>query len=182
MRWNFEPGHTEAEFKAKHMMVSWVKGFFKNIEGKIEFDPKNIKKSSVELEIDAKTIFTGDDQRDDHLRSADFLDVTNHPKIKFKSNKVRIVGPHEFCLTGELTIRGITKKVTLNVKYLGQWPTPWWEDGKDKGPKMRAGFMAFTKINRHDYKVSWNDKLAKGGIVVGDFVYITIDVEGILEG
>ncbi len=88
---------------------------------------------------------------------------------------------HDYLLTGDLTIRGVTRQVQLNVRYLGQWETPWWEDGVDKGPKTRAGFMATTEINRHDFGVSWNAPLDKGGIVVGDIVEITIDAEAVLE-
>ena len=91
LKLTFEPGHTEAEFRAKHMMVTWVRGLFKNIEGTMEFDPEHPENSSTEIEIDAKTLWTGVEPRDNHLRSADFLDVENHPKIKFKSSKVKVL-------------------------------------------------------------------------------------------
>jgi len=91
------------------------------------------------------------------------------------------VGDHDYQVRGDLTIRGITCEVVLNVRYLGQWQTPWWEDGMDKGPKTRAGFVATTTINRHDFGVSWNAELESGGMVVGDLVEITIDAEAILE-
>jgi polyisoprenoid-binding protein YceI len=93
----------------------------------------------------------------------------------------RVIGDHDYTLTGDLTIRGITRPVTLNVRYLGQWQTPWWEDGVDKGPKTRAGFLAETTINRHDFGVSWNATLDRGGLVVGNMVHITIDAEAILD-
>jgi polyisoprenoid-binding protein YceI len=114
-------------------------------------------------------------------RSADFLDVENHPEITFKANQVELKGEHDYTVSGDLTIRGITHKVSMNVTYSGQWDTPWWEDGADKGPKTRAGFVGKTKINRHDFGVSWNADLVKDGIVVGNFVDITIDAEAILE-
>ena len=180
-KWNFEPGHTAAEFCARHMMVSWVRGHFKNVHGAIEFDPENPSDSSVEVTIKAAELWTGDGDRDAHLKGADFLDVENHPQITFKGDDVEVRGGHNYRVTGDLSIRGVSKKVTLEVTYLGQWATPWWEDGEDKGPKARAGFVATTTINRHDFGVSWNGSLDKGGIVVGDDVHITIDAEAILE-
>lgn len=180
-KWTFEPGHTAAEFRARHMMVTYVRGHFKNIHGALEFDATTPSKSSVEVTIDAGTLWTGVKERDDHLRSADFLDVEHHPLITFTGNQVEVKGEHDYAVTGDLTIRGITNKVCLNVSYLGQWETPWWEDGINKGPKTRAGFLATTKINRHDFRVSWQDTMDRGGIVVGNEIDITIDVEAVLE-
>jgi polyisoprenoid-binding protein YceI len=180
-KWSFEPGHSAAEFRARHMMVTYVRGHFKNVHGTLNFDPDNPKNSSVEAIIDAKGIWTGETQRDDHLRSADFLDVANHPQITFRGNDVEILGGNDFRVSGDLTIRGVTRRATLDVHYLGQWQTPWWEDGVDKGPKTRAGFVATTTINRQDFGVSWNDTMDRGGIVVGNNLDLTIDVEAILE-
>jgi polyisoprenoid-binding protein YceI len=180
-KWSFEPGHSAAEFRARHMMVTHVRGHFKNVHGTLNFDPDNPKNSSVEAIIDAKGIWTGEPQRDDHLRSADFLDVANHPQITFKGSDVEILGGNDFRVSGDLTIRGVTRKAALDVRYLGQWQTPWWEDGVDKGPKTRAGFVATTTINRQDFGVSWNDTMDRGGIVVGNNLDLTIDVEAILE-
>jgi len=180
-RWTFEPGHTAAEFCARHMMVTYVRGHFKNIHGTLNFDPAHPQASSVEVVIDATTLWTGEPDRDAHLRSSDFLDVESHPRITFRSHRVELIGEHDYVVTGDLTIRGVTRQVRLRVHYLGQWQTPWWEGGVDKGPKTRAGFMATTEINRHDFGVSWNAPLDKGGIVVGDIVEITIDAEAILE-
>lgn len=180
-RWSFEPGHTAAEFCARHMMVTYVRGAFKNVRGRLDFDPSAPGAASVEVTIDAKGIWTGEPDRDAHLRSPDFLDVANHPEMTFRSTKVAVIGDHDYRVTGELRIRGVPRPATLKVKYLGQWQTPWWEDGVDKGPKVRAGFLAETEINRHDFGVSWNDVLDRGGVVVGDIVYITIDAEAIQE-
>ena len=179
--WFFEPGHTAAEFCARHMMVTHVRGHFKNVQGTLEFDPQNPCESRVEVRIDAKSLWTGEPDRDAHLRSADFLDVEHHPEITFTGDKVELVGDHDYILLGRLTIRGISRDVSLKVSYLGQWATPWWEGGVDKGPKTRAGFLAQTVINRHDFGVSWNSTLDKGGVVVGNHVEITIDAEAILE-
>lgn len=181
-KWTFEPGHTAAVFSVRHMMVTNVRGHFKNVQGKLEFDPKNPGDSSVEVIIDTAGIWTGEKMRDGHLASADFLDVENHPEITFKSNQATLVGAHDFSFTGDLTIRGVTLEATLDVTWLGSWETPWWEGDEDKGPKTRAGFVARTTINRHDFGVSWQGVLEKGGIVVGDMVEITIDAEAIWEG
>jgi polyisoprenoid-binding protein YceI len=181
-RWTFEPGHTAAEFSARHMMVTNVRGHFKDVHGSLIFDPENITKSSTEVTIDTRNIWTGEAARDDHLRSPDFLDAERFPHITFRGNQVTVVSEHEYQVSGDLTIRGVTRPATLDVRYLGQWQTPWWEDGVDKGPKTRAGFVAMTKINRQDFGVSWNSNLDKGGIVVGNTVAITIDAEAILDG
>ena len=179
--WTFEPGHTAAEFCVRHMMVTNVRGHFKNVHGTLKFNPENPHDFSVEVTINAKDIWSGEAERDDHLRSADFLDVENYSEITFKGNQVEIMGAHDYTVTGDLTIRGVTRQAILYVNYLGTWETPWWEDDEDKGPKTRAGFVAKTKINRHDFGVSWNSTLEKGGIVVGNMVEITIDAEAILE-
>ncbi|HYM13420.1 MAG TPA: YceI family protein [Bryobacterales bacterium] len=179
-KWFFEPGHTAAEFCARHMMVSHVRGHFKNVHGEMVFDPKDPRASRVTVRIDAKSLWTGEPQRDDHLRSADFLDAEHYPEIAFTGDQVEVVGDHDYRLTGALTMRGVTREVTLKVRYLGQWATPWWEDGVDKGPKTRTGFLAEASINRHEWGVSWNGTLDKGGIVVSNTVDITIDVEAIL--
>jgi polyisoprenoid-binding protein YceI len=180
-KWFFEPGHTAAEFCVRHMMVTYVRGHFKNIHGTLFFDPATPNTSSVEATIEAAGIWTGEAERDAHLKSADFLDVEKHPKITFTGNQVELAGAGDAVLTGELMIRGVTRAVPLRVHYLGQWQTPWWEDGVDKGPKTRAGFVATTTINRHDFGVSWNATLDRGGVVVGNIVEITIDAEAILQ-
>jgi polyisoprenoid-binding protein YceI len=161
--------------------VTWVRGHIKGIHGTLEFDPARPENSSVEATIDARNLWSGEPARDEHLKSADFLDVQNDPTITFRSNRVDILSEHEGRLHGELTIRGTTKPVTIDVRYLGQWQTPWWEDGVDKGPKTRAGFVGTTRINRKDFGVNWNGLLDRGGVVVSDDVDITIDAEAILD-
>lgn len=181
-KWFLEPGHTAAGFCARHMMVTYVRGHFKNVQGQLIFDPQHPRDSRVEVRIDAKSIWTGEPDRDAHLRSADFLDVEHHPQITFVGNKVTVIGERDFLVTGQLTIRGITREAQMKVRYLGQWQTPWWEGGVDKGPRTRAGFLAETSINRRDFGVNWNAELENGGVIVGDLVEITIDAEAILEG
>ena len=180
-KWTFEPGHTAAEFSARHMMITHVRGHFKDVHGTLEFDSKDPAGSSVEVVIDARKLWTGEPARDAHLRSADFLDVENFSEITFRGHQVVVIGEVDYDVTGELTIRGVTRPVTLDVQYLGQWQTPWWEEGVDKGARTRAGFVARTAINRHDFGVSWNDTMDKGGIVVSNMVEITIDAEAVLE-
>src|SRR5271166_7209030 len=176
-KWFFEPGHTEVEFCARHMMVTFVRGLFKNISGSLDFDEKDPAKVSFSTEIEAATLWTGVQERDDHLRSADFLDVAHHPLISFRSSAVDVLGEFEYVVHGDLTLRGTTRDVPLQVTYLGQWDTPWWEDGVDKGPKRRAGFTAKTTIDRYDFGVSWNDNVGSGGVVVCPLIDLTIDAE-----
>jgi len=180
-KWVFEPGHTSAEFCARHMMVTYVRGHFKDIHGTLSFDEKDPASATVEVTIDARGLWTGEAARDAHLRSADFLDVERYPEIRFRGGVVGRPGVHDFKVKGELTIRGVARPALLDVHHLGRWSTPWWEGGGDKGPRIRAGFVAETTINRHDFDVSWNSPLEFGGVVVGDEVHITIDAEAILE-
>jgi len=114
MKWFFEPGHTGAEFCVRHMMITWVRGHFKDVHGTLEFDPNDPAEVSVQATIDAKGIWSGEPERDAHLRSADFLDVANHPEITFEGDQVEVTGNHDFDLTGELTIRGVPRKTTLH--------------------------------------------------------------------
>jgi polyisoprenoid-binding protein YceI len=180
-RWFFEPGHTAVEFSARHMMVTNVRGHFKNVRGSLEFDEDDARGASVEVTIDARALWTGAEERDAHLRSVDFLDVEHHPEIRYVGRVTRQLSAHEYEVTGDLTIRGRRRPVKLHVRYLGRWETPWWEGNVDKGPKIRAGFVATAKIDRHDFGVSWNAALDRGGVVVGDDVEIVIDAEAVME-
>ncbi|MET8631042.1 YceI family protein [Kitasatospora sp. NPDC004669] len=180
-KWFFESGHTAAEFSVRHMMVTYVRGQFKNVRGFLVVDPDAPEKAQVEATIDATQVYTGQPDRDTHLRSADFFDVEHYPTWTFTGSRIRQVSANDFEVTGDLTIRGSTRTVTFDVTYLGQWDTPWWEDGRDLGPRRRAGFVARSRINRHDFGVSWNDVVDRGGVVVGDMVDVTVDVEAVLE-
>jgi polyisoprenoid-binding protein YceI len=177
--WIFEPGHTEAEFRARHMMVTWVRGLFKDIHGKLEFDLDDCLAATFEGKIDATGIWTGEPQRDEHLRSADFFDVENHPEITFSGRFVERVGDIDFKAESELTIRGITKPITLDVRYLGQWKTPFWVGDENRGLMRRIGWEARGRLNRHDYAVSWQDNLPGGGVVVSNEIDLTLDVEAL---
>ncbi len=180
MEWFFEPGHTAAEFCVRHMMVTYVRGHFKNIKGTLRYDPDHPEKTSVSATIDARNLWTGDPDRDAHLRSPDFLDVAKYPEIKFSGDEVEALGLHDYLMHGDLTIRGVTRRIAMKVLGLGQWETPWWEGGVDKGPKLRAGFTGKTEINRPDFGVDWSSPLTRNGLVVGKIVQITIDAEAVL--
>ncbi|MFD6275488.1 YceI family protein [Streptomyces sp. NPDC060209] len=180
-KWFFEPGHTAAEFRARHMMVSYVRGQLKNMHGLLEVDPDKPEKARVEATVDASQVYTGQPQRDVHLRSGDFFDVEHHPTWTFVGSRIHQVSGTEFEVTGDLTVRGVTRPVTFDVTYLGQWDTPWWEEGRDLGPRRRAGFAATTRINRKDFGVSWNDNVDRGGVVVSPMVDVMVDVEAVLE-
>jgi polyisoprenoid-binding protein YceI len=174
--WIFEPGHTAAEFSVRHMMVTWVRGHFKDIHGTLEFDPDNPASLAIAVQIAAEKLWTGERQRDDHLRSADFLDAAKHSAITFQSKKAERVGASDYEVTGDLTIRGQTRSIALDLHYLGRWRTPY-----NDARVTRVGFTGTTRLDRHDFGVSWNAAMENGGLVVGSEVLITVDVEAILD-
>jgi polyisoprenoid-binding protein YceI len=179
--WTFEPGHTEAGFRARHMMITWVRGLFKDVHGKLYLDWKRPLETSFSGEIDAAKLWTGEADRDAHLRSADFFDVENHPKIKFAGQLSERTGDIHFKAVADLTIRETTAAVPMDVAYLGQWKTPFWVGDENKGMLTRIGFEAKTRINRHDFGVSWQDNIPGGGVVVGNEIDVTLDIEAILD-
>jgi polyisoprenoid-binding protein YceI len=179
--WIFEPGHTAAEFRARHMMVTWVRGLFKDIHGSMELDWDRCMESTFQGEIDATKVWTGEPERDAHLRSADFFDVENHPTILFSGRVTERTGDLHFKAIADLTIRGVHRPVILQGVYLGQWETPFWVGVENRGTLHRIGFEAVTTINRHDFGVSWQDELPGGGVVVSNEVSVVLDVEAILE-
>lgn len=168
--WNIDPAHSGAEFKVKHMMISNVKGHFTGITGKLTLNEADVTKSQIEATIDAATINTRDPQRDAHLKSADFFDAEKFPALSFKSTRTTRRGDEEFSVEGDLTIHGVTRKVTFAV----EGPTA---PAKDPWGNTRIGLSATTKINRKDYGLNWNAALETGGILVGDEVTITLDVQ-----
>jgi polyisoprenoid-binding protein YceI len=179
--WTFEPGHTEAAFRARHMMVTWVRGLFKDIHGKLRFDLADPLAASFEGVIDARKIWTGQPERDAHLRSADFFDVERYPTISFRGRTAERTGDTQGKAVVELTIRDITRDVTLDVSYLGQWETPFWVGDENRGVLHRAGFEGRTRIDRNQFGVSWQDRLPGAGVVVGNEVDVVLDVEAILD-
>jgi polyisoprenoid-binding protein YceI len=179
--WTFEPGHTEAGFRARHMMITWVHGLFKDVHGKLYLDWERPLQATFFGEIDATKLWTGEPDRDAHLRSPDFFDVESHPRITFTGRLTERTGDTHFKAQADLTIRGITRLVTMDVVHLGQWKTPFWVGDENKGTLTRIGFEAKTRINRHDFGVSWQDEIPGGGVVVSNEIEITLDIEAILD-
>lgn len=168
--WTIDPAHTNAQFSVRHMMLSNVTGEFGKVSGTIQGDQTAPASAVIEATIDASTINTREAKRDDHLKSADFLDVAKYPTMTFKSRKIEPAGPGSFKVTGDLTLHGVAKEVVLDVSDV----TP---PIKDPMGKTRAGAHATTKINRKDFGINWSKALDGGGVMVGDDVAITIDVE-----
>jgi polyisoprenoid-binding protein YceI len=168
--WNIDPAHAVAEFKVKHMMISNVKGHFAKVTGRLILDESDLAKSKVTALIEAASIETRDAQRDAHLKSADFLHAEQFPSLSFTSTRVSLVRDGELAVEGDLTIRGITRKVAFSI----EGPTP---PTKDPWGNTRVGVSATTKINRKDYGLTWNAALETGGFLVGDQVTITLEVE-----
>jgi polyisoprenoid-binding protein YceI len=174
--WKLDPAHTAVEFSVKHMMFTTVRGRFKGVDGTISIDEQNPDASRVEVEIDAASIDTGAPDRDQHLRSADFLDVANHPKLTFRSTKVQGAHRNEgdrFKVTGVLTIRGTSQEVTLECTFEGL--------GKDPWGGQRAGFNARTEIDRREWGLKWNQALETGGVLVGTSVKIEIEAQAVKQ-
>jgi polyisoprenoid-binding protein YceI len=168
--WNIDPAHSAAEFKVKHMMIANVKGQFSKVSGMLVRDESDPANDRVEATIEAASIHTRDEQRDAHLKSADFFHVEKFPILHFKSTGINVAGEGELSVEGDLTIRGVTRKVRFAV----EGPTP---AVKDPWGNTRVAISASTKINRKDYGLTWNAALETGGILVGDEVAITLDVE-----
>jgi len=168
--WTIDPVHSVAEFKVRHMMISNIRGQFTGVSGSLTLDDSNIANSRVEATIDAATITTRDATRDAHLQSAEFLDVQKFPKLEFRSTKVKSKGEGLLDIEGLLTIHGVTRDVTFKV----EGPTP---ATKDPWGHTRIGISAETKINRKDYGLIWNTTLETGGVLVGDEIAITLDVQ-----
>lgn len=168
--WNLDPVHSTAEFKVKHMMISNVKGRFTVLTGVMTLDEGDVTNSRIEASIDADSIDTRDAQRDAHLKSADFLDVENFPKLSFRSTRITRAAGGDLAVEGDLTIHGVTRNVVFSV----EGPTP---PAKDPWGNTRVGLSAMTKISRKDFGLTWNTALETGGFLVGDDVTITLDVQ-----
>lgn len=167
----FDPSHSGVHFWVRHLMVSKVHGRFASWSGNLAFDAEDPSRSSVKVQIDAASIDTKEPKRDDHLRSADFLEAEKHPHITFESRSVERKSADTFLVHGDLTIRGVTKPVVLETEYSGSVKDPW--------GGTRAGFSARTSINRKDFGLTWNVALEAGGVTVGDKVEISIEIEAI---
>ena len=170
--WTIDPVHSHAEFKVRHMMITNVKGRFTDIKGTLEFDPADVTKSKITAKIAAASIDTRDADRDTHLKSADCLDVEQFPTLSFTSTRITKAGAGELKVEGDLTIRGVTRRVVFEV----EGPS---EPGKDPWGNMRIGWSATTKVNRKDFGLAWNAALETGGFLVGDEVTISLEVQAV---
>jgi polyisoprenoid-binding protein YceI len=168
--WNIDPVHTVAEFKVRHMMISNVKGQFTSVTGKLTLDETDITKSHLEASVDANSINTREPQRDTHLKSADFFEVEKFPTLSFRSTRITRGADGDLSVEGDLTMHGVTRKVTFSV----EGPTA---AAQDPWGNTRIGLSATTKVDRKDFGLVWNAALETGGILVGDDVTITLDVE-----
>ena len=168
--WNIDPAHSAVEFKVRHMMISNVKGKFSGLSGVLKLDESDHSRSTVEVSIPAASVSTVDEKLDAHLKNEDFFDVQKFPTITFQSTKIRSTGGRDYEVTGDLTIRGVTQTVTLNVADFS-------EPSKDPWGNLRIGLSGSTKVNRKDFGLVWNAPLEFGGVLVGDEVTITLDVQ-----
>jgi len=168
--WQIDPDHSSFQFKVRHLMVSNVKGDFTKVKGAVTMDDKDVSNLNVELTIDAASVNTGHAKRDEHLRAADFFDVAKYPTITFVSKKVMKDGPDRLKVTGDLTMHGVTREVTVNV----EGPT---QEVKDPWGNFRRGATGTAKINRKDFALTWNRALETGGVVVGEDVDISVEIE-----
>lgn len=169
MSWNIDRSHSQITFSVRHMMISNVHGRFEEFSGTVDFNEQDPALSTVSVEIDAASINTREPQRDTHLTSPDFLNAAEFPKLTFRSTRVELVGDAHARLHGDLTIRGLSRPVTLDVEYAGTAKSPW--------GTTSAGFSASTRINRKDWDLNWNVALETGGILVGDTININIELE-----
>jgi len=173
MKWQFDSAHSSLTVAIKHMMISTVRGRFGGITGELDFDPQAPERSSVSLSIPADTIDTGEAGRDAHLKSADFFDAANHPRITFHSTSVKKTGADRYAVSGDLTIRGVTKPATVDVELLGVVADP--------RAGQRAAFAAKTAIDRRDWGLVWNQPLTNG-VLVGETVKVEFDLAAVPQG
>ncbi|MGH7501795.1 MAG: YceI family protein [Longimicrobiales bacterium] len=172
-RWEIDSGHSGIHFSVRHMVVAKVRGQFARWSGTVVIEGGDASRGQVDVRIDASSIETGLADRDAHLTSADFLDVANHPEITFKGKRVKNRSGNRLDVVGDLTIRGVTGEVVLEVEDTGRAKDPW--------GNVRAGWTAKTSIERKDYGLMWNQVLETGGVVVGDRIDIEIDVEAVKQ-
>ena len=174
MAWKIDSSHSRVAFSVRHMMISNVHGQFQNVNGTVEFDEAQPTRSTVDVQIEAASIDTHDEKRDGHLRSADFFDAAQYPYLAFKSRRVEVLDDSHGKLYGELTIKDVTRDVVLAVEYSGMARSPWGTSS--------AGFTATAKINRKDFGLNWNVALETGGVLVGDTINISIELEIVKQG
>ena len=167
--WLIDASHSLVEFSVRHMMVSTAKGRFTDFAGSIVFDPTNVARSSVTVEIQANSVATGDPRRDEHLRSPDFFDAETFPTLTFRSTSVEPINAERVRIVGDLTIKDVTREVVLEAELNGQGLNPW--------GKQVIGFSARTALNRKDFGLNWNVALEAGGVLVSDTIKINLEIE-----
>ena len=167
--WNLDASHSEIEFKVRHMMISTVKGSFTSFDVKLTTESEDLKNSSIEVSIDIESINTKNEQRDQHLKSGDFFNVAEFPKITFQSTAIEQLNEEEFKVTGDLTVKGVTKSITFDAELGGVAKDPW--------GNLKAGYTIKGAINRADFDLSWNAALETGGVMVSEEVKFTADVQ-----
>ncbi|WP_042455691.1 YceI family protein [Neobacillus dielmonensis] len=168
-KWALDPAHSSVDFSVRHMMIANVKGTFNSFNAVIEADPADLTTASIEFTVETSSVDTRNADRDGHLVSADFFDVENHPTMTFKATNIEKTDEGEYKVTGDLTLRGVTKQETFEVTFEGQGKDPW---GNEK-----AGFSATGSLNRSDYGLVWNTALETGGVLVGDKVKINLQIQ-----
>ena len=169
MSWQIDTAHSQIQFTVRHLMISKVRGSFEKFSGTVALDESAPANTTVDVQIETGSVYTREPQRDGHLRSPDFFNSEAFPLMTFKSKRVDVVDGHHAKLIGDLTIRDVTREVTLDAEYLGQAKSPW--------GTTSAGFTAATKINRKDWNLTWNQALETGGVLVGEEVEISIELE-----
>jgi polyisoprenoid-binding protein YceI len=168
--WSIDPAHSSVHFKVRHMMISNVHGEFRTVRGSLKLNDADIEQSEIDIEIDTSSIHTRDEQRDAHLRSADFLDVERHPLLTFRSTRLEKTGLDSLRVQGDLTLHGVTRNVELDVDNVS--PAT-----KDPWGNVRMAASASTVISRKDFGLTWNTALETGGVLVGDEVTVDLDVQ-----
>ncbi|MER2088289.1 MAG: YceI family protein [Sporosarcina sp.] len=168
-KWTVDASHTNVGFSVKHMMVSKVRGRFTGVEGLIEGNPEDLTGAKINFKIDASTIHTNSDDRDNHLRSADFFDAETYPNLTFASTNIAKKGDNKYDVTGDMTVKDVTKEVTFEAEYEGSGKNPWGVDV--------AAFEVEGKISRKEFGLTWNQALEAGGVLVGDDIKITIELQ-----
>ncbi len=171
--WKIDPAHSSIDFSAKHMMISTVRGHMGAVTGEIIVDERNPANSSVDVTVDIAGLTTNESNRDTHLRSADFFDADNHPEATFKSTRIEPLSEDKFRVTGDLTIRGTTKSITLDIEREGEGVDPW--------GNVKAAFAATTTLNRKDFGLNWNVALEAGGVLVSENIKLEITIEAIKQ-
>ena len=169
--WTLDPTHSEIAFSVKHMMISKVKGGFNKFDAKIVANPTDLTTAEIEFTIDIASIDTRNEDRDNHLRSADFFEVEKYPSLTFKATSIEKTDDDEYAVTGDVNLHGVTRQETFNITFEGQGKDPW---GNEK-----AGFSGKTKIKRSDYNLTWNAALETGGVLVGDQITINLEIQAV---